>query len=388
MHGIIRPAILSELDARETARQRLKHMLWPYRWFLGLVILPTLLVAGYYYLIASDQYESKADFVVRKADAGAMGGGGIGQVLGFSIGSSQTQSEAYVVEDYLLSHDAVAVLRKEDRLVDRFQRPDVDLLSRLHFANPKPENLLKYYRKHVDLTQDSETGITHLSVRAFTPDDAFAISSKLLRLGEARINDINVRTYRGQIAAAQRELADAEMALGDIQRRITGFRQSQGDINPAGTGQAQITMVTTLTANVVAARARLNSMDGLVSRSSPQYRALSSQVRALEAQVAGQSARLTGRGQTIASSLGNYEDLVVRQEFAAKRYTAAAASYQQSRAEALKQQLYLIRVVDANLPVKSLFPERGRIVLTVFLSLLVAYGIGWLLVAGVKEHSL
>jgi capsular polysaccharide transport system permease protein len=40
------------------------------------------------------------------------------------------------------------------------------------------------------------------------------------------------------------------------------------------------------------------------------------------------------------------------------------------------------------MPVKSLFPERGRIVLTVFLSLLVGYGIGWLLVAGVKEHSL
>jgi len=388
MHGIIKPAIRSELDDIEPLPQRLKHALWPYRWFLGLVILPTLLAAAYYYLVASDQYESKADFVVRKADSSMSAGGGIGEVLGFSIGTSPTQSEAFVVKDYLLSHDAVARLQAEDHLVDRFTRSDIDFLSRLHSSNPKPENLLKYYLKHVDVTQDAETGITHLSVRAFTPEDAYALSGKLLRLGEIRINDLNTRTYQGQISAARRELTDAETALGDVQRRMTGFRQAQGDINPAGTGQAQINMVSALTASMISARAQLNAMEGLISRSSPQYRALSAQVRALQGQVAGQSARLTGQGKTIASGLGSYEDLVIRQDFAAKRYTAAAAAFQQSRAEALKQQLYLVRVVDANLPVKSLFPQRERIVLTVFFSLLIAYGIGWLLMAGVKEHSL
>ena len=387
MHGIIKPAAIAEPDDGEAWQLRLKRALWPYRWLLAFVVLPTTLVASYYYLIASDQYESRADFVVRKADSTAITGG-VGQILGFSLGTSQAQSDAFMVQDYLLSHDAVALLRHEDQLVERFQRPSIDIISRLHWSNPKPENVLKYYRRHVDVSQDPETLITHLSVRAFTPQDAYAIAGKLLKLGEARINDINIRTYRDQIEASRRELSDAETALGDIQHRITGFRQAQGDINPAGTGQAQITMVTGLTANLVAARARLHAMEGLISRSSPQYQALAAQVRALEGQVAGQSARLTGRGQTIASGLGNYEDLIVRQDFAAKRYAAAAAAYQQARAEALKQQLYLIRVVDANKPVKSTFPERGRIVLTIFLSLLVAYGIGWLLVAGVKEHSL
>jgi len=388
MHGIIRPSALPEMKENEDVRRRLTNFLWLYRWFFWLVIFPTVLIGGYYYLIASDQFESRADFVVRKADMGVAGGGGIGQVLGFSIGTSQTQTEAFVVQDYLLSHDAVSILTKEGDLVSRFRRDGVDLLSRLWSSNPTPEGLLKYYKKHVTITQDPETGITHMSVRAFTPGDAYAINSKLLLMGEARINEINRRTYRDQIAAAQRELADAENAMTIIRMRMTGFRQAQRDINPAGTGEAQITMVTNLTASLVQARARLTAMRGLISQSSPQYQALAAQVRALEAQVAGQSARLTGQGQSIAAGLGSYEDLVVRQEFAAKRYAAAAAAYQQARAEALKQQLYLIRVVDSNRPVKSLFPERGRIVLTIFVSLLIAYGIGWLLVAGVKEHSL
>lgn len=387
MHGIIKPMTAPDEAGRDALRQ-LKQLLHRFRWFVLLVLLPTLLVAAYYYLMASDQYESSADFVVRKADSEKSGASGLGQVLGFSFGTSQTLSEAYVVEDYLLSHDAVAVLQREDRLVERFHRPDADLLSRLRFSNPKPETLLKYYRGHVNLTQDSDTGITRLTVHAFTPEDAYAISSKLLRMGEARINDINIRTYRGQIAAARRELTAAEGALVDLQRRMTGFRQTRDDIDPERTGTAQIGLVSNLTASLVAARSRLNGMEGLVSKSSPQYRALAAQVHALEAQVAGQSARLTGQGRTIASSLGSYEDLVVRRDFAAKRYAAAAAAFEQARSDALKQQLYLIRIVDANRPVKSLFPERGRIVLTVFLSLLVAYGIGWLLVAGVKEHSL
>jgi capsular polysaccharide transport system permease protein len=38
--------------------------------------------------------------------------------------------------------------------------------------------------------------------------------------------------------------------------------------------------------------------------------------------------------------------------------------------------------------VKSLYPERGRIVITVFFSLLIAYAVGWLMLAGVREHKM
>ncbi|MFX8504390.1 hypothetical protein ABTL94_19190, partial [Acinetobacter baumannii] len=55
------------------------------RAFLVLVVAPGLLVAIYYGLIASNQYESSADFVVRKADA-SKPGTDVGQLLGFSIG--------------------------------------------------------------------------------------------------------------------------------------------------------------------------------------------------------------------------------------------------------------------------------------------------------------
>ena len=129
-------------------------------------------------------------------------------------------------------------------------------------------------------------------------------------------------------------------------------------------------------------------MDGVIGANAPQYRAAAGQVRALEAQVAGQNNRIAGTGPSIASSLGDYENLVIRRENAARRYAAVAAQYDHARAEAERKQLYLVRVVEPNMPVKSLFPRSSQIVLTVFFGLALAYGIGWLLLAGVREHSI
>jgi capsular polysaccharide transport system permease protein len=128
-------------------------------------------------------------------------------------------------------------------------------------------------------------------------------------------------------------------------------------------------------------------MSGLVSQNSPQYIALSRRVNALQAQVSAQSGRLAGGGSAIASSLGDYEELRLRQEFAAKRYETAAAAFEKARDQVQKQQLYLVRVVAPNVPEKSLYPERWRIVGTVFFGLLLTYAIGWLIAAGVREHA-
>ena len=143
-----------------------------------------------------------------------------------------------------------------------------------------------------------------------------------------------------------------------------------------------------LTEQLARAKAQLASMRGLVRDDSPQVIAQSAHVRALEAQVNAQSGRLTSGSGSIAAGLGTFEDLRLKQEFAAKRYETAAANAEAAREQARKQQLYIVRVVEPNLPVKAEYPHRARIVATVFFGLLVAYAIGWLLVAGVREHSL
>lgn len=387
MHGIIEPRVEDRALAREPRLVRMRGLLRRRRNFLLAVVLPVLLVAGYLYLIASDQYESEAHFLIRTADATPLPGTGVSQMLSMATGMTAGQGEAISVADYLTSHDVVETLRRRDHLVQRYNRPDADILSRLRFSDPTPETLLHYYRGKVKVDYNTETGITTLRVHSFRPNDSFEIARDLMALGEARVNALNQRSYEDAIATSRREVAAAENDLAANQGQLTHFRQSRADIDPQASGQAQLGVVSSLTGQLAAARAQLNAMGGLINRSSPQYQAVAARVQALQAQVAAQSGRLAGPSGAIATDIGGYEQLRLKQDFLAKRYEAAATSLEHAREQALKQQLYVVPVVDPNIPVKALFPERFRILATVTVALLLAYSIGWLIAAGVREHA-
>lgn len=387
MHGIMTPISSDARSTRPTWPDRIWTRMKKMRGLLLVVALPTLLAAGYFFLIAADQYQSEAHFVVRAAGESPVSSSGFGQLLGIGGGVSSSQGEAMSVADYLTSHDAVATLSKQMNLVTVFRRPEADLFSRIWSPAPTPESLLKFYRSRVSVHYNPDTSITTLTVRAFRPGDAYAIASTLLAMGEQRVNALNERSYQDAVAMSARQLKETEAAAAALQGQITHFRQSHGDIDPQASGEAQIRLVSTLSGNLSAARAQLSALAGTISPSSPQYVALVQRVRALQSQLASQSGKLAGGGQAIASDLGGYEGLRVRQEFMGKRYEAAAASFEKARADAQKQQLYLVRIVDANRPVKSEFPERWRILGTMFAALMLVYGIGWLIAAGVREHA-
>ena len=357
-----------------------------WRYPILLVVLPTLIVAAYYYLVAADQYESEAHFVVSSNSSHGSSSGSFGLLLGAS-GSTASQNQASSVRDYLESHEVIAALGKKVDLVAMFSRPEADAFSKLGETSPSPETLLKYYNSIVNVHHDPDTGITTLSVRAFRPSDAYSIASNLLLLSEAQVNRMNQRRYQDAVAAARAQVSAAENRVAQVQGRMTAYRQRSRDIDPEVSGESQIRLVSGLKAQLAMAQASLATMAATINRSSPQYLAMQRQIRSLQSQIGAQSAELTGGAATVASNLGGYEDLRVQQQFAAKNYEAAAASLVKAQEEAARQQLYIVRVVDANMPVKSLFPKRERIVLITFLALCIAYGIGWLILAGVREHA-
>lgn len=368
-------------DEAESPPQRKR---WFRRPIFLIVLLPTVLTAAFEYLVVADQYESEAHFIVRGVQTNPTASG-LSQMLG--IGSGPVPADAHSVGDYLLSHDALNALQRSLNLPAIFRRPEADIVTRLRDPQPQPETLLRYYRDQVHVDFNSETGITRLSVRAFRPLDAKQIADRLLLLGEAQVNGLNARVLQDGLASATRQVREAETRVSQAQAALTAFRQSQRDIDPERTSTAQIGVAAQLEAQAAQARAQLNSMAGVLSPSAPQYIAMARQVRALEAQAGAARARLAGPERSTAVDLGQFEELRVRQEFAAKQYEAAAAALQSAREQLSRQQLFVVRVVEPNLPGKALYPKRLKIVATVFFGLLLVYAIGWLILAGVREHA-
>lgn len=355
---------------------------------LAFVIVPTLLAAFYFFVIAADQFESETVFVVRGIQSEGSRGGSLTELLGVAGGTSPAQAENRSVGQYLLSHDAIKALKAQGiDLVAIYRRAEADPVSRLWFADPKAETLLEYYQQHIGLTYDPDDGMTRLRVRAFRPDDALAISSALLKLGEARINTFNSRALDTVMAASGRDVATAEAEMTDIQRKLTRFREGRRDIDPRANAAGTQELVGTLESQLAQARAQYAAMRSVLSPGSPQLVALEARIRGLQGQVGATGARLTGANSAIAPRLADYEELMLRQSFAAKRYDAARTAQQLARNQAIKQQLFVVAIVEPNLPEKSLYPRRFTMIASIFAGLLVAWGIGWLLVAGIREHA-
>lgn len=357
-----------------------------YRGFLLVVLLPLAAAALYLGPIASNQYVSEAHFVVRSVASGQAAASGIAPLLGLANAMPTSQTESLALGDYLTSHDAVTALEQRLQLTRLFQRSEVDPLSRLG-AEPTPEALLKYYRRQVKLHYSSETGITTMKVRAFRPDDAYRIAATLLDLGEARVNTLNQRAFDDALRAARTQLADAEADLAGVRQKLTALRQDDRDIDPVRSGAAQIDLAAGLRGQLATARAQLDSMRGSLSPAAPQVRVAARRVAALAAQVGAEEGRMAGSPRSMATGLGRYEALKLREDFAAKRYSAAAAAMESAREQASRQQLFVVRVVAPNRPVKSLYPERGWTLFSIFVGLLLVYAIGWLIAAGVREHA-
>jgi capsular polysaccharide transport system permease protein len=373
-------------NTSSTDRPGLISWLRAHRNWCLIVLLPTILIAAYYYLIAADQYESEAHFVVRTADSQPAAPSGLGQALTL-VGGASSERDALVIADYLKSHDAVSALQARIGLSQMFRRPEADFFSRLWYANPTPEQLQKYFTGKSDVDVSTETGITVLRVRSFRPEDSYRIIRELTQLGENRVNTLNKRNYANAVAMSRQRVQEAETNLAQVQGRITQFRRTEQDFNPQVTGTSRTGMVSELQGQLAVARAQESSMAAVLSSNSPQLQAVRQRVAALSRQVASETSKLSAGPGNVAAGMGAYEGIKMRQEMAGKQFEIASSALLRAQDEARRQQLFVVPVVDANMPVRALYPQRAKIVGTAFLALLLIYGISWLIAAGVREHA-
>ena len=133
-------------------------------------------------------------------------------------------------------------------------------------------------------------------------------------------------------------------------------------------------------------QAQLDLMQRLTP-GNPSIPALRNRINAISTQIISQDSRVVGTGSGIASKLGGYETLLVEQEFATENLNAANAALVQARADAQRQQFYLERVVDPNVPDMPLLPKRLLGILTVAAVSLCLYFIAWMFMVGILEHA-
>ena len=362
---------------------RLKRLLrHPFMWW---VLAPTLLVAAYFYLVAAPQYVSESRIVVRsRGDAPQMSlGGAISAAMGGGGGAAS--GEASSVRDFLLSHDAVMRAHEKVDLVSIWQREEADLWARLH--DTEPERLTKFYNNMVSASLDSSTGVLTLRVRSFRPEDSRAISTTLLDLAEQLVNRLSERSREDALRIARNEVEIAERRVAAARDALTQFRERQQDLDSAGSAAGAQQAIVGMENALTAARAELRERMAFMRADNPALQSTRNRIEALERQIAAERARRTQGDGALSQQLAAFERLMLEREFADRQLASATTSLETARIEAQRQQVYIARVVEPNLAVHPLYPRKLISVGSVFLGLSVAFGIGWLLVASMRDHA-
>lgn len=355
------------------------------RLFLLCVALPTALSIIYFGLIASDVYISESRFVVRSPERQTATG--LGALLK-GAGFSKSQDDSYTVHDYALSRDA---LRGIDETLDfkkMYEATDIDLFNRFGGidSNISFEAMYKYYLKKIDVQQESTSSISTITVRAYTPQQAYLINERLLELSEGLVNRLNERGRQDLIKFASLEVSELETKSRKAASALSAFRNAKGVIDPERQATLQLQQVAKLQEELIATKTQLAQLRAFTPQN-PQIQSLALRATTIESEIELEMSRTAGGQASLANKSVDFQRLSLERDFAEKQLAGALLSLQQAKNEAVRKQVYLERIVQPSTPDSPAEPKRARGIVGTLILGLILWGILLVIVGGIREHQ-
>jgi capsular polysaccharide transport system permease protein len=352
-----------------------------------LVLLPTLAAALYYGLMASDVYTSESRFVVRTPSRQGSSSGLGAMLQGAGLGSfAKASDDAFTVNDFILSRDALATLNDELGLKAAYGAPAVDRLTR--FAGIDPDDsidaLYRFHLKQLELRLDTVSSITTLTTQAFDAAMAQAINERLLTAAEAFVNELNERARADMIRYASDELAAAEKRARSAAGALAAFRNAKSVADPERQTALQLAQVSKLQDDLIATQGTLAQLRAATPEN-PQIAGLQARLKATQAAIASENSKITG-GNSLASKSVEFQRVALDQELANRQLASALVALQDAKNDAQRKKLYLERIAQPNRPETAERPKRLRNVLSVLVVSAMFAACLSVVLAGVREH--
>ncbi|MDT8853523.1 sugar transporter [Paracoccaceae bacterium Fryx2] len=338
--------------------------------FLGIVVLPAILVAGYLWIFAVDQYASTVGFSVRSEESRPTSDL-LGQLSQLSGASS---ADTDVLYEFIQSQELVTRLDARLDLAGRYSRH----LARDPVFSYHPdgtiEDLVDYWSWMVRIAYDPGTGLMEIVAKAFDPQDAQDIAQAIFDESTLRTNELSAIAREDATRYAREELALALERLRNAREAVTAFRMRSQIVDPAADIQGQMGLLNTLQAQLAAALIDLDLLRDTTRESDPRIGQLERRIEVIRARIADERSRFGAGGQgpggeDYATLVAEFERLTVDREFAEQAYMSALSTYDAALAGAQRTSRYLAAHIKPTLAESPRYPERG-----VILGLCVLFG--------------
>lgn len=349
---------------------------------LSAAMVPALVTAIYFGLIASDRYVSESSVVIRS---------GASQSAGFTLGgllplSGSSGQDVVVVADYIVSNEMIKHLNDKLSLIQHYSNRSIDVISRF---NPEDsfEKFHSYMTGMISVVYEESTEIISIKVRAFTPEMAFAINQEVIDKSEQLINDLSTRIVEDTLSMAASEVSLALDNARSVTARLSSFSADNNSLDPTVESSSILSVIASLEAKLAEAQALFAEKSAYLRESSAEMRAIKNRIQGLSTQLARERKKITVPGERgMGQLLEDYKPLLVEEELSRQRYASALIALETARAESQQKKQYLEMFVKPNLPTSSTEPARMVDAISAVLISLLLYAIFSLCRAAVREH--
>lgn len=352
-----------------------------------LIFAPWLVYALYLIIIASPQYESQSQLIVKSSDSSSSFDPSA--LMLSSVSGTSLSNESQLVEAYIKSADMLFYLEENLALREHYRSDNADFFSALSPYNSK-EDFLEYYLSHIDVSVDAASSVITLRTRGFTPEFAQKINQAIVQKAEDFINKINNDLAKSKLRFATSEHEMVEQKLQQAKTELLEFQSKYNVLDPTAEGAAFQQIAFSLEATLAQKRAELSTIGTMMSDSAPEVINIRRQIKALESQLKEQKARISelnqsGDNLSVSELMARYSNVKVELELAIQAYASSLMSLENTRVETYQQLQHLVTVESPTLPEDNQYP-RTLYNLTLFgVVLLMLYGVIRIIIATIKE---
>jgi len=323
-------------------------------WILCLVAI--VVVSCYWALWASDRYVSHANVVLESPQISS-------PTLSFSSlltgNASANLADMLLLRDYLRSVDMLKLLIDEVDFRNHYANSGADFFSALNDENAPLEELHEYYLSRVSVELDDYAGVLRVDVEAFTPEKAHQIAQLLLEQGERHMNAMGQRLAEEQVRFLEQQVALLEDKFQRTRDALLDYQNANGLVSPTGTVESLNSVVASLEGQLAVAKARKSALASYQSARSPEMVRVESEIRALKDQIGQERERLARQsGNALNSISSEYQNLMLRAQFAQDSYSGALAALENTRIEAARKLKQVSILQTPTLPEYPEQPER------------------------------
>ncbi|MFT6895866.1 MAG: capsular polysaccharide transport system permease protein, partial [Paraglaciecola sp.] len=158
--------------------------------------------------------------------------------------------------------------------------------------------------------------------------------------------------------------------------------------NPKQQGAALASAINQLSSEIINQETQLKSLLAYMKKDSADVKAKQITLNALNAQLNQEKQRLTNTDQQALNKFNmEFQEVNLTANLSTDLYQAALAAMEQARTESYRNLKHVLIIAEPSLAQENKYPRRLYSIFTWFISLLLIYGIGKLIISIIKEHQ-